>query len=108
MDPKEIIVFFSYIKYKVHFILQAVDVTFKLFSIFNLECLSIRSNMVIYSKFFFSLRLNLMLYITLKTQILSDLKINKMYFQLILTVIKYFFLSNIFNRVFYFNMTPIY
>lgn len=37
MQPKEIIVFFDYIKYKVYSILHAIDVTFKLFHLFNLE-----------------------------------------------------------------------
>lgn len=35
--PKKIIVYFDYIKYKVYSILHAIDITFKLFHLFNLE-----------------------------------------------------------------------
>ncbi|CAI6345763.1 unnamed protein product [Macrosiphum euphorbiae] len=37
MNPQEIIVYFDSIKYKVFSILHAIDVTFKLFHLFNLE-----------------------------------------------------------------------
>lgn len=53
MDPKEIIVFFNYIKYKVHFILHAVDVTFKLFCIFNLKCVNQVQYGYLFKIFFF-------------------------------------------------------
>lgn len=37
MNPKEIIVFFDYIKCKVYSILYAIDVTFNLFHLLNLQ-----------------------------------------------------------------------
>lgn len=53
INPREIVVFFDSIKYKVFSILHAIDVTFKLFHLFNLEYPPESVLVWIYSKHFF-------------------------------------------------------
>lgn len=73
-NPKEIIVFFDCIKYKLFTILSAVDVCFKLFHLFNLEypCESCVVWLFI-QKYFYSLTTNFDKSFHTLGQILSDL-----------------------------------
>lgn len=52
MYPKETVLFFVYIKYKVNSLLHAVDVAFKLCHLFNLEYPS-QSGVIYLNTFFF-------------------------------------------------------
>ncbi|XP_022166808.1 uncharacterized protein LOC111031246 [Myzus persicae] len=74
-NPKEIIVFFDCIKYKLFTILSAVDVCFKLFHLFNLEypCESCVVWLFI-QKYFYSLTTNFDKSFHTLGQILSDFK----------------------------------